>query len=442
MGKAVVEWSKQRKINHSRPFIIMIIYPAIDLRNGHCVRLHEGASGTDIVFSPNPAKIAQQWAAQGAEWLHVVNLDGALGAENIHLEVLQRPANLLIQRPGEQKLTNPYQEALQSLPANLQSLHEIHRAVDIPIQFGGGLHTLDDIELAFTLGAHRVVLGTTALENPELIRSALARWGADRIVVGLDTRHGKVATHGWQRTAEIGAVELGHHMRCLGVERVIYTDIARDGLLGGVNVEEATRLGDLTDLRVIASGGVKDIDDIKKLKAREYFNIEGVIVGQALDTGSLDLSQAIEVGHRPLRSLSAGFIPYRIGDNDPEFLLLFDLFFDQWQFPRGGIEPGECDLDCARREFKAETGLPVMQIHEECQTVLEYTATIRGYEIERTIIYYLAEIGPGHVELGNENHCEARWLSPQATWELLTETSPEQLPAFDAALSYLNISLG
>ena len=422
----------------------MIIYPAIRLQNGALSRLHE--EGSAIATSSDPVHIAKHWATQGAEWLHIVNLDGALEAANVDWKALQRPSNLLIQRPGQRKPTNPHQAALQSLSANLRCLHEIKRAVNVPIQFSGGLRTLDDIELAFTLGANRVVLGSAAVENPELVRNALLRWGSKKLVVGLDARNGQIITDSWQKNHAISAIEFGHHMRCLGVERVIYTDIARNdiarnGQLSSVNLDETTRLGDLTDLHVIANGDVKNINDIKQLKAREHYNIEGVVVGESLYAGTLALPQAIEIGHRPLAQHSAGFTPYRIGNNGPEFLLLFNLFSDQWQFPRGGVEPGECNLDCAQREFTKETGLPVKQIHEDCRTVLEYTTSIRGHKIDRTILYYLAEIGPGRVEMGNENHCEARWLSPYETWELLTETSPEQLPALDAALSYLNISL-
>lgn len=421
----------------------MIIYPAIDLHNGRYAHLHAGNQSSEAELESDPIHIAKHWAALGAEWLHIVNLDGALCAKNVDLRALQQRSNLLIQRPGEKEPTNPHQAAVQNLAANLQCLHEIQRAVNIPIQFRGGLHTVSDIELAFTIGATRVVLETaTAVDNPELVRSALARWGASRIIVGLDTRDGKVSAPHPPKASEISAVELGHHMRCVGIERVIYTDISHRRSLGGVNLEEITRLGDLTDLYVIANGNSRNIDDIKQIKAREYYNIEGVIVGQSIYTGSLNLAQAIEVGHGPLTRRSAGLMPYRNGANGPEFLLLFNLFLEQWQFPRGGIEQGECNLDCAQREFSTETGLPVVQIHEDCQSILEYMATIRGYEIDRTIAYYLAEIGPGHIKLGNENHCEARWLTPYETWELLTETSPEQLPALDAALAYLNISLG
>jgi phosphoribosylformimino-5-aminoimidazole carboxamide ribotide isomerase len=217
----------------------------------------------------------------------------------------------------------------------------------------------------------------------------------------------------------------------------VYTDISRDGMLSGVNVEATSRLGDITGLGVIASGGVAGIGDIERLKAHEHYNIEGVIVGQAIYTGNLDLAAAVALGHEPLRRRSAGIVPYRRTARGPEFLLLFNLFFEQWQFPRGGVVRGETDLQAARREFAEETGLQIVRLHEVCEVELHYVAHIREHHIERTIMYYLAEVNSGEVRLGHENHCEARWVNPQEAWELLTETGPEQLPALDAALEYL-----
>ena len=417
----------------------MIIYPAIDLRQGRCVRLLHGDPNAETVFSDNPAEMARHWENQGAEWLHVVNLDGALGATRAQIETLHRPSNILIQRPGFSKPEPPENDLLQRLPINLCRLREIRRVVRVPIQFGGGLRTLDDIRLALELGADRVVLGTAAIENPVLVGDALETWGPERIVVGIDARDGKVAIHGWQTTSKVDAVELGHRMKAMGVRRAVYTDIGRDGTLTGVNVEATSRLGDITDLRVIASGGVSGLPDIESLKAHEHYNIEGVIVGQAIYTGNLPLPEAIAVGHRPLTRRSAGIVPFRRSERGIEFLLLFNLFFEQWQFPRGGNHQGESDMDCALREFAEETGLPVRTIHAECRSELHYTATIRSYEIERTVVYFLAEVGSQDIHLGHENHSEARWLTPEETWTLLTETSPEQLPALDRAMVELGI---
>jgi phosphoribosylformimino-5-aminoimidazole carboxamide ribotide isomerase len=419
----------------------MIIYPAIDLRNGRCVRLRQGDPNAETVFGEDPAAMAQHWVNQGAEWLHVVNLDGALGATSAQLHALHRPSNIRVQHPGSDKAETPQEELARSLPVNLRRLSEIRKAVDVPIQFGGGLRTLDDIQLALELGADRVVLGTVAVENPALVREAIERWGAKRIVVGIDARDGMVATHGWQETSEIDAVDLGHHMHAIGVRLVVYTDISRDGMLSGVNVAMTSRLGDVTGLKVIASGGVASIKDIRLLKQHEHFDIEGVITGQAIYTGALDLAEAIEVGREPLTRRSAGIVPYRMTPEGPEFLLLWNLYFEQWQFPRGGVQQQESDVGCALREFKEETSLDLRVLHEECRTELHYIATIRHYEIERTIVYYLAEAKSGEVQLGLEDHCEVCWGDARSTWELLTETSPEQLPALDAALQFLNVSI-
>ena len=411
------------------------------MRHGRCVQLRQGDPDAEMFFGDNPAEMAQHWVSQGADWLHIVNLDGALDANQSLISALERPSNILVQHPGDDAPENIRDTALQQLPINLQRLSEIRAAVDVPIQFGGGLRTLDDIRLALKLGATRVILGTVAVEKPELVRDAIDIWGHERIVVGIDARDGKVATHGWQKTSEVTAIDLGHQMHALGVRRVLYTDINRDGMLSGVNVAETARLGDVTGLHVIASGGVAAIADIERVKEHEHYNIEGVIAGTSLYKKTLDLATAIQVGRRPLRRRSAGIVPYRQGEDGPEFLLLFNLFFEQWQFPRGMVEAGEDDQAAAAREFSLETGLPLIKLEPRCRTVLEYTSAIRGYDIERTIVYFLGEIGAGEVRLGNENHCEARWLSPQETWELLTETSPEQLPAYDAAMACLQVGL-
>lgn len=415
----------------------MVIFPAIDLRNGRCVRLRQGDPDAETVFGEDPAAMARHWTDQGAEWLHVVNLDGALGATDAQHRLLHRPSNILVQPPGESAPLTPHEQLMASLPVNLRALYDIAQAVSIPIQFGGGLRTLEDIRLALELGAERVVLGTVAIDDPGLVEQALLEWGPERIVVGIDARDGKVATHGWQEISSVDAVELGHRMQAMGVQYVVYTDISRDGMMTGVNAEMTARLGDITGLHVIASGGVAGIEDIERLKRFEQYNIEGVITGQAIYTGALDLRTAIAVGKRALKRRSAGIVPYRRTEEGPEFLLLYNLFFEQWQFPRGGVEPDENDLEAAQREFTEETGLPIRRLHEECRTVLEYVAVIRDYEIYRTVVYYLAEINGGEIRFGDENHCEARWQSYADAWELLTETSPEQLPALDAAMEYL-----
>lgn len=242
------------------------IFPAIDLRHGRCVRLRQGDPDAETVYSDDPVAMARHWVAQGATWLHVVNLDGAFAGRV---------------RAGAE------------LPINLQRLREIRQAVDASIQFGGGLRTLEDIALALDLGATRVVLGTVAVTNPDLVRAALARFGPERIVVGLDARDGRVATHGWLAMTDVSVEDLGRVMAEAGVTRAVYTDIRRDGMLSGVDAEAAARLAEATGLRIIASGGVAGLEDIRRLLAVADRGVEGVIVGQALYTGRLDLQEAI-----------------------------------------------------------------------------------------------------------------------------------------------------
>lgn len=410
----------------------MFIYPAIDLRAGNVVRLRQGDPNQQTTFGNDPAATACQWQEQGAAWIHVVNLDGALGATSQQIDLLHRSPNVKVQLPGDVAKT-PLETLHSQLPINLRRLVEIRRAVTAQIQFGGGLRTLDDVRLAFELGADRVVLGTVALTNPRIVAEALATWGEERIVVGLDAREGKVATHGWQQDSGEDVIEVGHRMAALGVKRVLYTDVSRDGMLQGVNLETTTRLGDLTDLKVIASGGVANIEDIENLKQREHYNIDGVIVGQALYTGALDLAEAIAVSRRPVSLRSAGIVPVRRDQSGNHFLLLYNCFFDQWQFPRGSVKRAESDVDAATRHFDDETHLPIAHLFADTHTTLQYTCFIRSYDIERTILYYTAEIGEGEIEMGNSNHCEARWCNYNEAWELLTTTAPEQLPALDDA---------
>jgi phosphoribosylformimino-5-aminoimidazole carboxamide ribonucleotide (ProFAR) isomerase/ADP-ribose pyrophosphatase YjhB (NUDIX family) len=308
----------------------------------------------------------------------------------------------------------------------------------VPIQFGGGLRTLDDIRLAIELGADRVVLGTVAIENPGLVSEAILSWGADRIVVGIDARDGKVATHGWQQISDVDIVDLGHQMQAIGVKRVIYTDIGRDGMMRGVNAESAARLGDVTGLHVIASGGVADIKDIERLKDVEHFDVEGVIIGQAIYTHALDLAEAIKIGHRQLVARSAGIIPFRMGEVGPEFLILYNWYYELWEFPRTQVVAHEDLVEAAVRGVFEMAGQRIRDFHEECCSTLEYVAQVRDYEIQHTVVYYLAEVERSEVVLGDEDHCEAQWGDYDSTWELLTETAPMLLPALDRAVSCLD----
>jgi phosphoribosylformimino-5-aminoimidazole carboxamide ribotide isomerase len=240
----------------------MIIYPAIDLRRGRCVRLVQGDPRAETVVGDDPAAVARRWVSLGAAWLHVVNLDGAFGEEG---------------------------------SANAAALHAILAVAGVPVQFGGGLRSMAGIEAALALGVARVVVGTAALADPDLLRQALDRLGSERVAAGIDARDGIVATHGWQQTSGVSALDLARRMQALGVTRVVYTDIGRDGTLTGVNAAACAALAQAAGLAVIASGGVATLDDIRRVKAVEADGVEGVIVGKALYAGQVDLVQALEI---------------------------------------------------------------------------------------------------------------------------------------------------
>jgi phosphoribosylformimino-5-aminoimidazole carboxamide ribotide isomerase len=234
----------------------MIVYPAIDLRGGRVVRLLYGDPSKETVHSDDPAATADRWKAAGAEWLHVINLDGALGQATLALDTLRALAD-----------------------------------VGLPIQFGGGLRSLNDVQRAFDAGAARVILGTMAVKEPEIAGEAVSRFGAEKIAVALDAKAGRVAIQGWQNLSEWTPVDLGKRFAADGVRHALYTDVSRDGDLSGVNVAETSRLAQETGLDVIASGGVASLDDIIAL--REVGNIAGVVIGKALYTGAFTLEKAL-----------------------------------------------------------------------------------------------------------------------------------------------------
>jgi phosphoribosylformimino-5-aminoimidazole carboxamide ribotide isomerase len=242
----------------------VIVFPAIDLRGGMVVRLRQGDPAAQTVYGTDPAAAAQHWAGLGAEWLHVVNLDGAFG------------------QPGD-------------LSPNLRRLAEIRAATGLPIQFGGGVRSVAAVEQALSLGATRVVLGTAAVRDPQVVAEALAEFGPESIVAGIDAREGHVAIEGWQETSAIMALDLARKMRALGVRRAVYTDIARDGMLAGANLAATVSLAQASGLGIIASGGVASVADVAALAARVADGIEGVIIGQALYTGAVDLPAAIAI---------------------------------------------------------------------------------------------------------------------------------------------------
>jgi phosphoribosylformimino-5-aminoimidazole carboxamide ribotide isomerase len=234
----------------------MIIYPAIDLHGGHVVRLREGDPSKQTVFSHQPVDMAQQWIDQGAEWLHVVNLDGAFAKANDNSAILAQIA-----------------------------------ALGIPVQFGGGLRSLDDMAKALKQGASRIVLGTVAIDNPAMVHEALAKFGADKICVALDSRDGFVTTHGWTNASDQTPISLGRSMAEAGVIHALYTDVKRDGSLIGSNVHDTISLARNTDLKVIASGGVSSMSEISQLAQSGV--VAGAIIGMALYTGELTLKEAL-----------------------------------------------------------------------------------------------------------------------------------------------------
>ncbi|WP_288312925.1 1-(5-phosphoribosyl)-5-[(5-phosphoribosylamino)methylideneamino]imidazole-4-carboxamide isomerase [uncultured Selenomonas sp.] len=238
----------------------MTIFPAIDLRGGKCVRLFKGDFDQETVFSDQPAEVAQQWQAQGAQFLHLVDLDGA--------------------RAGHSE--------------NLATVREILAAVTIPVELGGGIRTLKNIDEVLALGVRRVILGSVAVRDPELVAAACAKYG-DRIVVGIDAKDGIVAVDGWGVSGDVDVITLAKRMKQAGVRTIIYTDISRDGTLAGVNVEATAKLARESGVHVVASGGVRDVRDIEALKPYEKDGIEGVIVGKSIYTGSLSLPEALAI---------------------------------------------------------------------------------------------------------------------------------------------------
>lgn len=238
----------------------MIIYPAIDLKDGQCVRLVQGKAEDKTVYSDTPGKVARSFQDQGAEWLHVVDLDGAFNGS----------------------------------PQNIKAISDIAAAINIPFQVGGGLRTRGDVERILGLGATRVIIGTRAVRSPEFIRELLNDFGPEKIILGLDAKNGMVAVEGWVEDSGLKTLDFGRQMKELGMETAIFTDVARDGLLGGPNLASTGELARMTGLKIIASGGVSSVENITALKNIESSGVCGAIIGKALYDGKLTLSEALQ----------------------------------------------------------------------------------------------------------------------------------------------------
>ncbi len=234
----------------------MEVIPAIDLRGGRCVRLFQGDYAQETVYSDDPVEVALRWQEMGAVRLHVVDLDGAARGEPVNLGVIE------------------------SIAGSLTS----------PIQMGGGIRDMDAVKKALGIGVGRVVLGTSAVGNPDLVEAACQRFGPEALIVGVDARDGLVATRGWRESSDVTAIDLVHQMAALGIRRFVYTDISRDGTMTEPNFQAIEELIKSADAAVIASGGVSSIEHLRRLAG---LGVEGTIVGKALYEGAIDLREAI-----------------------------------------------------------------------------------------------------------------------------------------------------
>lgn len=236
----------------------MEIIPAIDLRDGKCVRLIQGDYSRETIFSDDPAAMARKWTGLGAKRLHIVDLDGAASGSGS--------------------------------AANQKALAAIVKAVQVPVQVGGGIRSLTTVENLVGIGIDRVILGTSAIRDKAFVQEAIAKH-KQRIIVGIDARGGMAAASGWKEQTTIRAIDLAWEMQRMGVQRIVYTDISKDGMLEGPDFNSCAELLDKTSLKVIASGGITTIDHLKRLAD---IGTEGAIVGRAIYTGALDLKQAVE----------------------------------------------------------------------------------------------------------------------------------------------------
>lgn len=234
----------------------MILFPAIDIRGGKCVRLIQGDYAQETVYHETPSEVAKEWEKQGAEYIHVVDLDGAKTGDSLNKEAIAR----------------------------------IAKAVKIPVQVGGGIRTMETIDSHIVNGVSRVIIGTAAIQNPGFVEEAVAKYG-EKIAVSIDARNGFVATDGWTETTDVKAIKLLRWLEGIGVKTVVYTDIMKDGMLQGPNFDELYVMNKASDIKVIASGGVSTNLDIVKLKMMDLY---GAIIGKALYEGNLSLETALE----------------------------------------------------------------------------------------------------------------------------------------------------
>jgi phosphoribosylformimino-5-aminoimidazole carboxamide ribotide isomerase len=241
----------------------MMIIPAVDIKNGHCVRLSQGRIDAETIFSDDPAAMAKRWDDEGAEMIHVIDLDGAFEKE----------------------------------PRNLVSTRRIIESIDADIQVGGGIRDMETIGMYLELGVKRVVIGTEAIRNPPLIENA-AKAYPGRIVVGIDARNGMVAIEGWTETTRTQAVDLARRFEDCGVCAINFTDIHRDGMQTGPNIEETRTIAEAVSIPIIASGGVSTLEDIVNLMPLGEVGVAGIITGRALYSGTLSLKAAIEISRR------------------------------------------------------------------------------------------------------------------------------------------------
>ncbi len=239
----------------------MLILPAIDLRGGRCVRLIQGDPEAETRYSDDPVAIAKAFLEAGAQWLHVVDLDGAFSG----------------------------------VGGNRSAIADIVHSVDVSVQVGGGIRCEEDVESLLGLGVRRVIIGTAAVENPELVRWSVEKYGPEAVAVAIDARDGRIATEGWQQLTSLDALALAQRMVEFGVRWAVYTDIGRDGMLAGPNVNAIRRFARESGLRVIASGGIASLEDLSRLAQVEADGVAAVIVGKALYEGVFTLPDALQL---------------------------------------------------------------------------------------------------------------------------------------------------